>query len=217
MGSETKNSPLKALLGVSVIIALFASVMFFKASDTKPTPPLELQAVLWPQPRQLQEFNLTDHFKQPFNLERLEGKWTLLFFGYTHCPDVCPMALSVMQAVYASLEQSPEIKSNTQIVFVSVDPDRDPPERLAEYVAYFHKDFVGVTGVVAEIDDFAKQLSAGYVKEPADELGSYQVSHTGSIYLIGPQKRVHGAFSPPHEPKTIVSQYKQVLEFEEKG
>ena len=217
MESETKSSLPKALLGVSLIIALFASVMFFRAPGDKLATPPELQATLWPQPRQLQEFNLTDQLKQPFSLDRLGGKWTLLFFGYTHCPDVCPMALSVMKAVYAGLDQHPEIKLKTQIVFVSVDPDRDPPERLAEYVAYFHKDFVGVTGAVTEIDNFAQQLSAGYVKEAADELGSYQVSHTGSIYLIGPQQRVHGAFSPPHEPKTIVSQYMKVLELQKKG
>ncbi|HEC16177.1 MAG TPA: SCO family protein [Sedimenticola sp.] len=215
MGSETKNSPLKALLGVSLIMALFASVMFFRAPGGKPPP--ELQAVLWPQPRQLQDFNLTDHLKRPFGLDRLGGKWTLLFFGYTHCPDVCPMALSVMRELYAGLDQYPEIKADTQIVFVSVDPERDPPERLAEYVTYFDKDFIGVTGAAGEIDNFARQMSAGYVKEPVGESGNYQMNHTGSIYLIGPQKRVHGAFAPPHEPRTMVSQYLKILEFRQKG
>lgn len=212
MSSETTSSPLKIVLGVSVIIALFASVMYLKAPAGKSAPP-ELQAMLWPQPRQLQSFNLVDQHQQPFNLERLAGKWTLLFFGYTHCPDVCPMTFSVLKAVYDSLDQYPEIKSNTQVVFISVDPERDPPEHIAEYVAYFDKDFIGATGTLDAIDDFAHQLSAGYIKEPADEFGNYQVNHTGSIYLIGPQKRIHGAFAPPHQPKVIVDLYLKVIEF----
>jgi len=214
MSSEVKNSPLKALVALGLIVILFVSVFLLKA-PVKKTVPAELQAVLWPEPRQLTAFELAEADGKKLNLKRLADKWTLLFFGYTSCPDVCPMTLAVLKAVYKRLAEHPQIQANTQVVFISVDPGRDSPEHIAKYVAYFDKSFVGVTGSVGGIDDFAKQLSAGYVKEEPDEDGAYQVNHTGSIYLIGPDQRVHGAFAPPHRPKAITEQYLEVLKFQE--
>jgi len=210
MSVESKNSPMKALIGVAVIALLFVSVFFFKA-PAKFTVPVELQAVLWPEPRQLTDFELSGGEGKVFNLPRLAGKWTLLFFGYTSCPDVCPMALSVMKAVYDDLAEYPDLQEKTQVVFVSVDPERDSPEHVAEYATHFGEGFIGVTGSSAVIDGFTKQMNAGYIKEKQEEDGSYPVSHTGSIYLIGPKQRVHGAFSPPHRPKAITEQYLDVV------
>jgi len=210
MSSESKSSPAKVLVGIGIIVLLFTSVFLFKA-PAKVTLPTELQAVLWPEPRQLTAFELSGANGDALNLARLEDKWTLLFFGYTSCPDVCPMTLSVLKAVYDSLEEHPEIQAKTQIVFVSVDPDRDTPEHISEYVEYFDKSFTGFTGSVKAIDALTKQLSAGYIKDEPDEHGAYQVNHTGSIYLIGPKQRVHGAFSPPHKPKVITEQYLDIL------
>ncbi|MFC1602493.1 SCO family protein [Pseudomonadota bacterium] len=214
MNSEAKNSPMKALIGITIIVVLFASVFLLKAPPKK-TVPAELQAVLWPEPRQLQAFELNEAAGGALNLARFADKWTLLFFGYTSCPDVCPMTLSVMKAVYDSLAEYPEIQAKTQVLFVSVDPERDSPEHIAKYVAYFDKSFTGATGSVEAVDKFAAQLSAGYVKEKPAEDGTYQVSHTGSIYLIGPKQRVHGAFSPPHKPKDITELYLDVLKLQE--
>ncbi len=210
MSSESKNSPMKALVGVGIIALLFVSVFLLKAPP-KEVVPAELQAVLWPEPRQLTSFELPEAGGKALNLSRLEDRWTLLFFGYTSCPDVCPMALSVMKAVYDDLAEYPQIQAKTQVVFVSVDPERDTPEHVAEYAAYFDKNFIGVTGPVEAVDGLAKQMSAGYIREEPEEGGSYQVSHTGSIYLIGPKQRVHGAFSPPHNPKVITEQYLGIL------
>ncbi len=201
---------MKALIGVGIIVVLFTSVFLLKAPEKKAAP-AELQAVLWPEPRQLMPFELPEAGGKVFNLSRLADKWTLLFFGYTNCPDVCPMALSVMKAVYDDLAEYPQIQAKTQVVFVSVDPERDSPEHVAEYVTYFDEHFIGVTGSAAAIDGLAKQMSAGYIKEKPEEDGSYQVSHTGSIYLIGPKQRVHGAFSPPHRPEVITEQYLEIL------
>ncbi len=201
---------MKALVGIGIIVLLFASVFLFKA-PAKIILPAELQAVLWPEPRQLTAFELSGVDGDALDLARLENRWTLLFFGYTSCPDVCPMTLSVMKAVYDSLAENPEIQAKTQIVFVSVDPDRDMPEHIAEYVEYFDKNFAGFTGSIEAIDALTLQLSAGYIKGEPDEHGAYQVNHTGSIYLIGPKQQVHGAFSPPHKPKVITEQYLDIL------
>lgn len=210
MNSEAKSSPLKALIGISIVIILFASVFILKAPAKKAVP-AELQVVLWPEARQLKPFELVEANGGELNLTRFADKWTLLFFGYTSCPDVCPMTLAIMKAVYDSLAEYPEIQAKTQVVFISVDPDRDSPQRIAEYVSYFDKSFIGATGAVEAIDSLAAQLSAGYIKEKPSEDGTYQVNHTGSIYLIGPKQRVHGAFSPPHKPKAITELFLDVL------
>jgi protein SCO1/2 len=202
---------LKAVVVITIVVLLFASVFLLKGPTKKETP-AELQAVLWPEPRPLTPFELSGAAGKGLTLEQLKDRWTLLFFGYTSCPDVCPMTMSVMKAVYQNLAEKPGIQAKTQVVFVSVDPDRDSPEHVAKYTSYFDESFVGVTGSVEAIDLFAKQLSAGYVKEKPDEAtGAYQVKHTGSIYLIGPQQRVHGAFLPPHRPKVISEQYLQII------
>jgi len=213
MNAEVKSSPLKALISVGIIIVLFASVFLLKPPAQK-TVPAELQAVLWPEPRQLTAFELLKAGGGTLDLTQLADNWTLLFFGYTSCPDVCPMTLSVMKAVYDNLAKHPQVQANTQIIFVSVDPDRDSPEHIAKYVAYFDENFIGATGSVEAIDKFTRQLSAGYVKEEPTEDGAYQVNHTGSIYLIGPQQRVHGAFSTPHKPKAMTEQYLEILKFQ---
>lgn len=211
-----KRSPLFILLGTCIFIALFASVILFK-----PVAPIEinseLQAVLWPAPRQLNDFNLADKDLKLFDLERLAGKWTLLFFGYTHCPDVCPTTLTVLKAVYDGLSQHSKIYSNTQIVFVSVDPARDHPEQLGSYVSFFDENFIAATGSVEEIDNLTRQLSAGYILQEPNKHGSYQVDHTSSIYLIGPEQKAYGAFSPPHRPETILAQYLKVMNYQSRN
>ncbi len=213
---ETENKFFKPIIGAIMIIALFGSVLLLK-----PTPaikiPSDLQQVLWPEPQPLTAFNLSMHNNQAFNLESLQNKWTLLFFGYTHCPDVCPLALTVMKAVYKSLAQYPKVQRNTQMVFVSVDPARDTPEHISQYVAHFDSSFIGVTGEVAQIDQLAKSLNAGYVSGKVDEFGRYDIDHTSSIYLIGPQRQVHGAFIPPHFPETISNQLLAVMKLREPG
>ena len=215
MNREAGKSPLKALIGLVVVIALFASV-FLLRPPAPLTIPADLQTVLWPAPRQITTFSLVQEEQKPFNLESLANRWTLIFFGYTNCPDVCPMTLSVMKAVYDGLADKPAIQGNTQVVFISVDPARDSPEHIGKYVDYFDESFIGATGTVEEIDAFTKQLSAGYILEEPNEHGAYQVNHTGSIYLIGPKQRIHGAFTPPHIPNAVIEQYLNVLKLRDK-
>lgn len=200
----------RILIGSSIVVAIFLSVSALKP----PAPisiPTDLQAVLWPVQRQLTDFSLLEKNQQPFNLARLDGKWTLLFFGYTNCPDVCPMTLTTLNAVYDELQQYPEIHAKTQVVFVSVDSTRDTPELLSTYASHFDKSFIGATGDTEQIENLTRQLSAGYAIREPNKYGDYLVDHTSSIYLIGPKQQVHGAFSSPHNTSTIVTQYLGVL------
>jgi len=118
-------------------------------------PPESLLGTLWPEPRPLSAFMLKDAQQRPFEIARLHGRWSFVFFGYTNCPDVCPTTLAVLKGVAARLEQESPLHEKAQFVFVSLDPQRDSLEHLGRYVAYFNKDIVGTTGNAEQIAGFA--------------------------------------------------------------
>jgi len=209
MSTDKKTIARPLIIGLILVAAIIMTIYLRTGSPLRSVPP-ELQGVLRPAPKPLQPFSLIDYGGQPFTLERMQGKWTLLFFGYTYCPDICPTALAMLSAVFQKLEQHPGVISETQVVFVSVDPQRDRPEKLAEYVPYFDKRFLAATGAVEEIDGLVRQVGAGYQIEPKDESGNYLVSHTGSIFLVDPKARLLGTFSFPHDPETITDQYLRI-------
>ena len=169
-------------------------------------PPASLAAlVTLPEPRALADFSLADQDGNPFSLERLRGRWSLLFFGFTHCPDVCPSALYDLQQVSETLDASQSDAPPHQVVFISVDPERDTPARLSEYVRYFDPDFIGVTGSLAQLAPLAMQLGVAFHIEP-HEPGStdYSVDHSASILLTNPQGRLLGVFPLPHDADKMI-------------
>ncbi|MFQ5643036.1 MAG: SCO family protein [Thiogranum sp.] len=185
------------------------AAVFFWMQPGKTVPP-ELLGVLRPEPRPLHNFELTDQYRQPFDLERLKNKWSLVFFGYTYCPDICPTTLSTLTGVVKRLQGDPQGLSNIQVVFVSVDPRRDTPDVLESYLKYFNDAFLGVTGTQQEIDGLTRQFGAGYMVEPETASGEYLVNHTSSIFLVDPHGQLLAAFSSPHDPDTIVEQFRQI-------
>ena len=114
-------------------------------------------------------------------LKDFKGKIVLLFFGYTHCPDVCPTALGVLAKTFKRL--SPEEKKRVKVVFISVDPDRDTPEIAQKYASYFNPSFIGATGTLEELKEIAKGYMAFFKKAEGDK-ENYLVDHSGFIYLI---------------------------------
>ena len=119
----------------------------------------QIDGFFWPNPKQIYPFVTVDHNGNTFNLERLQGKWSFIFFGYTHCPDICPITLSVLKQVYEQL-QATHHAGETQILFVTADPERDTPEQLEKYVTYFNEDFIGLGGNPPQIQSLAIQLGA---------------------------------------------------------
>ncbi|MBF0146630.1 MAG: SCO family protein [Magnetococcales bacterium] len=156
--------------------------------------PDELVGVVLPKPRGIGAFELVDHMGKPFTMARLKGKWTFMFFGYTHCPDVCPVTMGLMADVFSRFKDRPDLLDQTQGVFVSIDPKRDTEKMLKEYVPYFNKEFIGVTGGVGEVDRFSTELGVGVRVSPPEADGSYQIAHTSAIYLINPQGKFHALF-----------------------
>lgn len=145
-------------------------------------------------PRNFGEINLIDHHGAPFTRSRLEGHWTLVFFGFTYCPDICPTTMTFLDKFVASLEGTES--EDTQVVMVSVDPARDTVEQLAQYVPYFNPDFVGVTGEFLDIHRFATALNTPFRKVPGQD-ENYLVDHSANVILINPRGDYHGFFKTP--------------------
>ena len=145
-----------------------------------------------------------------FTLDDLTGQWNLLFFGYTHCPDVCPTTMgAVAQARKIAIANNHLFP---QVFFVSVDPERDKVETLTEYVQYFDTDFIAVTGDEKLIKAFTLQMSVVYMKMPAeDDTGDYIVDHSAALLLINPEGKLVAFFNSPHNPKTILKDFQTVV------
>ncbi len=202
-------------IGTIVIFSFFILVMVVTYVLTKPPErPAELEGVLRPDFQVLQPFKLTDQNNAVFDEKRLLGKWSFIFFGYTSCPDVCPATLHILSSIYRQLaDEKDQAADDMQVIFISVDPKRDTPEKLAKYVSYFNKDFIGVTADKAEIDKLARQFGAGYIIEEKTAAGDYDVAHTSAIFLVDPYGRLVANFSQPHQATTIITQYKKIQKY----
>ena len=169
---------------------------------------------LFPDPKPLTAFALTDHKNRVFDLASLKGKWSFLFFGFTHCPDVCPMTLAVLARARDSIAKHTAGAEDIQFVFISVDPNRDTVSKLGQYVDYFDTTFLGVTGDNAQIGSLAGQLGAAYQVEIKPGLENYPVYHSAAVFLLDPRARYHAVFTPPHDAEAISRRFKVVRELE---
>ncbi len=160
------------------------------------------QATLYPAPRPVPDFCLTDHEGNAFCDDQLAGHWTLLFFGFTHCPDICPMTLSMLANALRRTDHD-DSKGRPEVVLVSIDPLRDTPERLSTYVNYFDPRFKGVTGDLTEIQKLTSALGVAFRYVAGDQEGDYTVEHTAALFLVGPDAAVRALFQPPHHAETL--------------
>lgn len=144
-----------------------------------------------------------------FSNAQLQGKWTFAFFGYTHCPDVCPTALSLMRDVRARLAGSGV--ALPQVIFISVDPARDSRELLNQYVPAFDASFVGLRGSDEAIAPLVKTLGVFYERHEKDDPRNYTVDHSAAMYLIDPQGRLAAVFMPPVTPDVMARDYRAIV------
>lgn len=172
--------------------------------------PESVTGLLWPPGKSLPEFSLIDQNEVRFDRSRLVGRHTLLFFGYTNCPDVCPVTLGVMREVVRRFKASPPAYP-VQFVFVSVDPERDSPRVLKDYLDYFASDFVGVSGTPQELEGFARALGVVYLPPVKGSGDSYLVDHSASVLLVDPAARLTGLFQPPLKPDQLEQQLRLTL------
>ena len=169
---------------------------------------------LFHDPKPLTAFALTDHKNRVFDLAGLKGKWSFLFFGFTHCPDICPTTLAILARARDNIAKSKVGAEDVQFVFISVDPNRDTAGKLGQYVAYFDTTFLGVTGNDAQIGNLARQLGAPYQVEFKLGMENYPVYHTTTVFLVDPRARYHAMFTPPLDAETISRRFKVLRELE---
>lgn len=157
--------------------------------------------------RDIGDFALIDDNNKPFTPADLRGKWSLLFFGYTFCPDICPTTMAQLNQFYGKLR--PEYAKDTQIIMVSVDPVRDDVTKLHEYVHYFNSQFRGVTGEFLALQKFATSLNIPFSKIPGGG-DNYQIEHSGSIVIINPAGHYVGFFKAPQELDKLLTNYQSI-------
>ena len=164
-------------------------------------------AVVLNSPRIFSDFDLVDHQGQVFNQERLQDVWSIVFFGFTHCPDICPTTLATLNDTYSKLKDREQ--ERLQIVMISIDPERDSVEKLAQYVPYFNDEFIGVTGNKHLIRRLTAELNIAYNQVPLDS-GDYTVDHSTQLVLINPKGHYHGFFKAPHSEIKLRSTWRSI-------
>ena len=201
------------IVGSVAFIALCAGIVgalyIAPPSDDPVASPQYFQS--YPEPRAVEPFSLTDNKGNPFNKKRLLGQWSLVFVGYTFCPDICPTTMAELNGIYPQLKAIGGTNP-IRVVFVSIDPNRDSVERLDEYVSYFNSDFLAVTGEHKELFPFVRNLGMMYAIAESTDNPNYLVDHSASVVLVDPQARVIGRFKPKREPgKLSISDPQEIL------
>ncbi|HAK50596.1 MAG TPA: SCO family protein [Gammaproteobacteria bacterium] len=195
----------KAIRNNALWIVGFAFLVFgvTVASQFYRTPSTEelrsLGYYRFEEPRQIGSFSLVNQESNPVDRSAITGHWSLIFFGFTYCPDICPTTMSVLNAAVKETPEPP------QVIMVSVDPERDTPEVLGRYVTSFNKGFHGYTGTIEDITGLATQLNVAFGKVPGHELGTYSVEHGASIVVINPRGEYAGFIKAPHRAQNIAA------------
>lgn len=208
-----RNRIISLVVAGVALVSFTVLVLYLAVPKSSRTIPTELSHVLLSEPLEVSPFILTDMEGHRFDLDRLKGKWSFIFFGYTHCPDICPTTLSMLKGTARQLQQAEGGLDETQFVFISVDPRRDTPAHLKQYISYFHPDFIGATGEKTQIDKLASQLGAIYMFDGDTSGKDYIVNHSAAILLIDPQARWVGRFNPPHRATTIADDFRRVRNY----
>jgi protein SCO1 len=197
-----------ALIAVCALAALGLGVLTASRLYAPRPLPQPASGILLDQPRALPEFTLVDHDGQPYSKAQLQGHWTLLFAGFTHCPDVCPTTLGLFKQLDTRLRPQQAL---LDYVFLSVDPERDTPAQLKQYVTYFSPAIRGVTGAGEQLDALCAGLGVAYLKVPGASETEYTVDHSAALVLLDRQGRVAGYFPPPHKLDTLAADLARIV------
>lgn len=221
-----------AIFDIAVIAALVFLFTLRSQIDTKDEL-RELGVTVYPDIRPVKQFELIDENFGSFTSQDLNDQWTLLFFGFTSCPDICPLTMVELKKFYEQIDDS-KLKDDLNIVMVSVDPERDDPKKIGDYVNGFNEEFLGVTGDMESIADVAAQFFVAYSEpEPGaqphhgdhqmdstnENAGAventeenYLISHSGHIAVVNPDGNYHGVMRPPHRARDLATAYQMIVD-----
>lgn len=201
----------KKFIYIGGIIAAIVGAFVFQQVSKLPQPE---HALYYQQPRKINAFELTDHHAQRFNKEQLQGKWSLLFLGYTSCPDVCPTTLQNLGFVYDDLKA---IADNSQVLLLTADPKRDHLKKLSQYITYFNTEFIALRAEHDVLFPFARNLGLMYAINGEGE--DYLVDHSASLVLINPDGNISAIFKPEQavgkvpsiDSEKLLSDYQKIV------
>ncbi|MDD0844927.1 SCO family protein [Pseudomonas sp. Gutcm_11s] len=208
--SRTQKTVIVLAAFVALVLGLTVNkVLNSKGDGTDKVALLDAGIVLLPQSRTLPGLALTDQDGKPVQLDQLKDKWSLLFFGYTFCPDICPATLAQLRQLQGMLPA--EAKDRLRVVLVTVDPHRDTPEQLKKYLGFFDPGFQGLTGSQEDIQKLASAVSIPYI--PADtSKENYTVDHSGNLVIIGPDGTQRGFIRAPVHNDKLAEQLPGLLQ-----
>ena len=201
----------KSTISVALLALVVGFALFWFVERGKP---IVLEAGTWlgDQARALPAFELLDHEQRKLDNARLGGKWSLLFFGYTHCPDICPISLQAMREMKQSIDDA-EVVEAIRVYFVSVDPERDTAQVLADYVTYFDPDFIGATADMAQLRKLTAPLGIAHeIRNRVEGSDHYDVDHSGAVVLVNPQVEFAGLFGAPQDAQAMARDMTLIVE-----
>ena len=197
---------------IFILLILFSITGIFTYFQSLPSllekKPSLITGKILVRPMEIDNFELIDQNNEVFNKKSLEGGWTVLFFGYTNCPDVCPTTIYKLAEIKNGIKEDlPSANFNT--VLVTLDPDRDSSERLDEYIGYFDETMLGVTGTYENIQSFTSSLSVFYQRINKEE--GYDFNHTASIFVFDKDGSLFATMSPANTVEELESDFFTIL------
>lgn len=212
----TGKSRLLPPLVLLVLSAALLAGLWFTQRDTAETfwgqAPPAVRAILWPEMKPVEPFELRTQDGEPFGPEQLKGQWNFIFFGFLQCPDVCPTSLQAIREMRSAMVSRNPDAAQHQFIFVTVDPEHDSPEQLGEYLAFYEPAMVGLHGPQEQLRRLAKPMSVRFF-ERVDEDGRRSIDHTSSLMVVDPRGRIVAALPPPLQPERMLAQFTRLRDY----
>lgn len=216
--SQIKLFTIKLLVMVSLTIVVFNANSQQKQANCN-TKNIKINGTYLPTAMDIQDFQLTDNSGKSFTKENLFRQWTLVFFGFTNCPMVCPKTLAALNEMYHLLKNKLSIHQLPKVVFISIDPDRDSLARINEYITAFNSHFIGARADIKETKALMNQfhIMVAKIKGNVEGKDRYTITHSTEILVFNPNAKLQGYMSYPHYPKQLAKDYQAILHAYDNG
>ena len=212
--STSKSNLILGVTGLSaLIIGLAVFNLKIQPDNVAIDEQLQHATYLYDQQVVIPDFDFIDNPGRSFTKNNIRDQWTLWFFGFTHCPDICPTTLATLSHSLALIEQQ-QNSADLSIVFVSVDPERDSPEHINNYISGFDSRITGTSGYNESLQVFLKNMGIiATINKPTEDSTDYQVDHSSAVYLIAPDTAISAVFNTPHQASTIAEDFLTIKRF----
>ena len=228
--TQKRKTVFIAFLAFDVLVVMAVIALFQIRGERDSQAALrEIGVTIYPQARTLRDFQLLDQQGEFFTKVDFQGSWNLVFFGFTHCPDICPLTMAELGQFYAGLDFNQDVKP--RVLLVTVDPEQDNPESMAAYLANYNEEFIGLSGDPEQISQLAAQLYVGYGDavesaaatatashehdaRPAEDdaaQGNYLIEHSAHIAVINPQGDYYAVMRAPHRDQDLIKAFRELV------